>query len=547
VKEPLQVTVGGGDYTATLEQLVSDRVASRIAAQDSTLWGEDARSEAEIRLGWVGLHETSRPLLAEIDALRAELWGEGIDRVVLCGMGGSSLAPEVISRTFGCDLVVLDSTAPTAVGRALAGDLDRTVVVVSSKSGGTVETDSQRRAFVQAFTEAGIDPASRLVVVTDPGSPLSDLARDEGYRKVFHADPNVGGRYSALTAFGLVPCGLAGVDVADLLDEADEVAQRLAADEPDNPALRLGAWLGGTEGRHKALLADTDSGIVGFPDWAEQLIAESTGKHGLGVLPVALPGEAAPEVDQAAADVLLGLLVPVDGPTAGSDAAVNGIPTARVSGPLGAQFLVWETAVAVAGRLIGINPFDQPDVESAKAAARGLLDAQPEPEPPRFVDGSVQVRGNDDLLDGVDSLAGAVDAVLGRLGDDGYVAVMAYLDPEQATDLHTVRDKLAQRSRRPVTFGWGPRFLHSTGQYHKGGPPNGVFIQVTGALSDQQGSDRRGVEDVDIPGRPFTFGTLIAAQADGDAHVLAEHGRPILRLHVTELKAGLQQLQEALR
>jgi glucose-6-phosphate isomerase len=542
VKEPLQVTVGGGDYTATLEQLVADRVASRIAAQDSTLWGDDARSEAEVRLSWVGLHETSRPLLAEIDALRADLWGEGIDRVVLCGMGGSSLAPEVISRTFGCDLVVLDSTAPTVVGRALAGDLDRTVVVVSSKSGGTVETDSQRRAFVKAFTEAGIDPASRLVVVTDPGSPLSDLARDAGYRKVFHADPHVGGRYSALTAFGLVPCGLAGVDVADLLDEADEVAQRLAADDPDNPALRLGAWLGGTEGRDKALLADTGSGIVGFPDWAEQLIAESTGKSGLGLLPVALPGESAPEVDQAASDVLLGLLVPVDDTAEGADAAVNGIPTARVSGPLGAQFLVWETAVAVAGRLIGINPFDQPDVESAKAAARGLLDAQPEPDAPRFEDGPVQVRGADDLLDGVDSLAGAVDAVLGRLGDDGYVAVMAYLDPEEAADLYAVRDTLARRCRRPVTFGWGPRFLHSTGQYHKGGPPRGVFIQVTGDFDGQ-----RGVDDVDIPDRPFTFGTLIAAQADGDAHVLAEHGRPILRLHLTELKAGLQQLQEALR
>ncbi|HWL97094.1 MAG TPA: glucose-6-phosphate isomerase [Nocardioidaceae bacterium] len=542
MKEPLEVSVGGGDYTATLEQLVADRVASRIAAQDSTLWGEDARSEAEIRLSWVGLHETSRPLLAEIDALRAELWGEGIDRVVLCGMGGSSLAPEVISRTFGCDLVVLDSTAPTVLGRALAGDLERTVVVVSSKSGGTLETDSQRRAFVQAFAEAGIDPASRLVVVTDPGSPLSDMARGAGYRKVFHADPHVGGRYSALTAFGLVPCGLAGVDVADLLDEADEVAERLAADEVDNPALRLGAWLGGTDGRDKALLADTDSGIVGFPDWAEQLIAESTGKRGLGVLPVALPGESAPEVDQAAADVLLGLLVPVDqagGTGEGPEVAVNGIPTARVSGPLGAQFLVWETAVAVAGRLLGINPFDQPDVESAKAAARGLLDAQPEPEAPRFVDGSVEVRSGDDLLDGVDSLTGAVDAVLSRLGDDGYVAVMAYLDPEEAGDLYAVRDTLAHRSRRPVTFGWGPRFLHSTGQYHKGGPPKGVFIQVT--------ADQTGQQDVDIPDRPFTFGTLIAAQADGDAHVLAEHGRPILRLHLTELKAGLQQLQGALR
>jgi glucose-6-phosphate isomerase len=542
LRQPLEVDVSGADHTATLDTLVQDKVASRIAAQDSTLWGEEAQEEASVRLGWVGLHESSRPLLAEIDALRADLWGEGLDRVVLCGMGGSSLAPEVITRTYGCDLVVLDSTAPSVVARALSTDLDRTVVVVSSKSGGTVETDSQRRAFVQAFTEAGIDAASRLVVVTDPGSPLADLAEQSGYRRVFHADPHVGGRYSALTAFGLVPCGLAGVDVADLLDEADDVAHTLAADSPDNPALRLGAWLA-DGARDKAALTDAGSGIAGFPDWAEQLIAESTGKHGTGVLPVAVEDLGAPEVVQAPDDMLVGLLTPEadesdeDAPAHSSAPAAAGVPTARVSGCLGAQFLLWETATAVAGRLLRINPFDQPDVESAKQAARGLLDEQPEPEPARFVDGSVEVRGADELLAGSDSLRGAVDAVLERLTADGYLALMAYLDPEQAAGLRSCRAALAERCRRPVTFGWGPRFLHSTGQYHKGGPPHGVFIQVTGAFAD----------DVPIPERPFTFGTLIGAQASGDARVLAELGRPVLRLHLTELDAGLQQLAEVLR
>jgi glucose-6-phosphate isomerase len=542
VKEPLRVSVDGGPGSpsaATLEQLVGDRVASRIAAQDSTLWGEQARPEAAARLGWVGLHQTSRPLLAEIDALRADLWGEGLDRVVLCGMGGSSLAPEVITRTYGCDLVVLDSTAPTAVSRALATGLERTVVVVSSKSGGTVETDSQRRAFVAAFTEAGIDPSSRLVAVTDPGSPLSQLAEKDGYRHVFHADPNVGGRYSALTAFGLVPCGLAGVDIADLLDEADDVAASLAEDSTDNPALRLGAWLAGGGGRDKAVLADAGSGIVGFADWAEQLIAESTGKQGTGVLPVAVEDVGAPEVQHQADDVLLGLLVGPEQATATSDSSVASavrVPTARVTGCLGAQFLLWETATAVAGRLLGINPFDQPDVESAKQAARGLLDAQPEPQPARFVDRAVEVRGPDAVLAGVDTLEAAVGAVLERLGDDGYLALMAYLDPEQAGDLRDCRAALAERTRRPVTFGWGPRFLHSTGQYHKGGPPQGVFVQVTGAFP----------EDLAVPDRPFSFGTLIAAQAAGDARVLAEHGRPVLRLHLTDPAAGVPQLREAL-
>jgi glucose-6-phosphate isomerase len=519
------VSTQNGDWSEVVAKLVDEKIASRIAAKDATIWGPDAEHEASIRLGWVDLHDTSRPLLAEIESLLADLRSEGLTRIVLSGMGGSSLAPEVITRTAGVELVVLDSTDPSVVGRALAGDLSKTVIVVSSKSGGTVETDSHRRTFAKAFTDAGIDAASRIIVVTDPGSPFEQLSADEGYRKTFLADPNVGGRYSALTAFGLVPSGLAGADVAELLDQAAEAAPALQADSTDNPALWLGAVIAASEGRDKVIITTdgTDtSGIVGFPDWAEQLIAESTGKLGTGVLPVAVE-VGAPELRSDAADLTNALL---------AEKATSGVPTALTSGSLGGQMLLWETATAVAGYLLGINPFDQPDVESAKKAARGLLDAQPEPEAAAFTDGVVEVRGSEGLLDGVDSLQGAVDALLGKLDEKGYLAVMAYLDSERDADLIGVRPALATRTGRPVTFGWGPRFLHSTGQYHKGGHPEGVFLQITGAHPS----------DVEIPDRPFSFGTLITAQAAGDANVLAERGRPVLRLHLTDPTAGVRQL-----
>jgi glucose-6-phosphate isomerase len=279
-------------------------------------------------------------------------------------------------------------------------------------------------------------------------------------------------------------------------------------------------------------IADLHSGIVGFADWAEQLIAESTGKLGKGVLPIALEGDSAPEVTADAPDVTVAI---VAGGEAGS-LDTGDKPTVSVSGTLGAQMLVWETATAVAGRLIGINPFDQPDVESAKVAARGLLDASPEDEPAAFTESGIEVRASAGLLEGVDTVSGAVDALLAQLGDNGYAAIMAYLDPERDAALHGSRAALARRTGRPVTFGWGPRFLHSTGQYHKGGPPQGVFLQIT---SDEPA-------DVGVPDRPFTFGSLIAAQAAGDAKVLADHDRPVLRLHLTDPVGGVATLTEVL-
>jgi glucose-6-phosphate isomerase len=294
--------------------------------------------------------------------------------------------------------------------------------------------------------------------------------------------------------------------------------------------------------RDKIVLADDGSPLVGFADWAEQLIAESTGKNGTGLLPVVVGGPGSPEVEAGADDVLPVRLVtgmddgPEDSPQAAAS-EVTGSPTeVTVAGSLGAQLLLWEVATAVAGRLLKINPFDQPDVESAKKAARGLLDSPAQSEP-AFVDSGIEVRGTAGLLDGVDDLDGALTALVDRLDPRrGYLAVMAYLDRAVDAPLADVRQSLARRTGRPTTFGWGPRFLHSTGQYHKGGPATGVYLQITGAPA----------EDLPVPGQPFTFGELIVAQAAGDAQVLADRGRPVLRLHLTDRQRGVARLREAL-
>ncbi|OZM72363.1 glucose-6-phosphate isomerase [Amycolatopsis antarctica] len=516
---------------ALVDKLVADGVASRLAARDATLWGPDAEAEASVRLSWTSLHQTSRPLIGEIEALRTELQGEGVDRVVLAGMGGSSLAPEVITSTEdGVALTVLDTTDPGQVADALAGDLQRTVLVVSSKSGGTVETDSHRRIFAKAFAEAGVDAASRIVVVTDPGSPLAELAEREGYRKVFLADPEVGGRYSALTAFGLVPAGLAGADVARLLDQAALLAADLSTDSAGNPALRLAAALGAAHeaGAEKVVLADTGSGITGFGDWAEQLIAESTGKQGTGLLPVVVDGPAAAGFADAGPDATPVAIGPA-----------NAAATISVTGTLGAQILLWEYATAIVGRLLGIDPFDQPDVEAAKKAARSLLDS-PDPatgaSSPSTVDGHVEVHGTVGAS-GDGTLADVLTEFLDTVPDNGYLAVQAYLDRLDDASAALLRAELAKRTGHQVTFGWGPRFLHSTGQYHKGGHQNGVFLQLTGAA----------VDDLEVPDRPYTLGTLQLAQALGDGQVLADHGRPVLRLHLTDRAAGLAELVRAVQ
>ncbi len=296
----------------------------------------------------------------------------------------------------------------------------------------------------------------------------------------------------------------------------------------------LGAAIAGTNPlRDKLGIISDGTHIVGFADWAEQLIAESTGKQGTGLLPVVLE-PLSPEVSENLPDLQIVRLVE-------NAEAHHLFPSARhegeilVSGSLGAQLLVWEYATAVAGRLLGINPFDQPDVEAAKVATRSLLENRPEPTAPAFTASGIEVRATGDFLGDATTLDAAVNALLAQLGPDGYVAVQAYVDRLALPQLAGIRDLLAAKSHRPVTFGWGPRFLHSTGQFHKGGPAVGVFLQITANAP----------EDLEIPGRPFTFGQLIQAQAAGDASVLGEHGRPVLTLNLTNPEADAVSLFEA--
>lgn len=541
----LSLTLSGAARQAAEHQvpgLLDHEFASRLAAKDHTLWGVDAEEEASKRLGWVALVEDSRALLPKITALREELAAEGVTRVVLAGMGGSSLAPEVICATAGVELTVLDSTDPQHVAAVVGADIEKTVLVVSSKSGSTVETDSQRRIVQQAMTEAGVDALSRTVIVTDPGSPLAESSAEAGVRAIFEADPTVGGRYSALTAFGLVPSGLAGADLESLLDDAEETLTILAEDDADNPGLRLGAAIGGTAPlRNKLVLVDVGSPLIGLGAWIEQLIAESTGKNGTGLLPV-IVADGEPELHRDDDDALITQIIDVeveDGASVDNDDAdlVVSSHGVRTGGSLGAQFILWEVATVVAGALLGINPFDQPDVESAKTAARGLLDA-PAPEAGDAVtDGALSIRtlGGGALTEANPTdLSQALQALVKSVPEDGYLAVTAYLDRTTETQLEAIRAQLSALAGRPVTFGWGPRFLHSTGQFHKGGPHVGAFLQLTASSST----------DVQVPDRPFTLAKLIAAQAEGDAQVLAGHDMPVLQVHLNDRTAGLAQVIE---
>lgn len=511
-----------------VSELVKDRVASRLFAKDHTLWGNDAEAESSIRLGWVDAAQNSLALLPELRHLSADLRDRGLTRIVLCGMGGSSLAPEVITKTAGVDLVVLDSTDPSQIQDALFGDLQKTVVVVSSKSGSTVETDSQKRSFEAAFEAAGIAKTERIFIVTDPNSPMHSQAIKDGYR-VFLADSMVGGRYSALTAFGVVPTALAGVDVDALLKSAIAASNFLSKDVATNPGLILGAAIARTSSvkTYKDKLGFVPDGteISGFGDWVEQLIAESTGKMGRGVLPIVLESDSY-EVNSKADDTLL-IGLSADAPKSRFDLAV--------SGDLGELILLWEVATVVASRLLEVNPFDQPDVESAKIAARAVLDSPVEALDFPVSDAGVEIASLGYELSS-NKLASCLAELIGFAETDTYFSIHCYLNRQRFASASKLRELIAERSNRPTTFGWGPRFLHSTGQYHKGGPKQGVFIQIVSGEGDDQ----------EIPGRTFGYRKLIDSQASGDAKVLATGGSKVLVLRLINVKSGIDALIDLL-
>ena len=492
------------DRESALYRKISD-TNPRLANKDSTIWGSAAQAEAAVRLNWIDAPDTSRDLLPQLDALSAKF--RDLTRVVLCGMGGSSLAPEVIAATFKKELFVLDSTDPVYVHHALAGDLRETVVVVGSKSGSTIETASQRALFTEAFRTLDLNPIDHMVIVTDPGSPLDKSARAEGY-SVINADPNVGGRFSALTAFGLVPAALIGVDASVLLDTAADAKAQIIE---GSIAIDL-AYLISNTGQYLTF-CDSDE-APGLSDWIEQLVAESTGKNQVGRLPIVIENSTAPGAGQ-----VLSI-------------SFSGDADIVITGELGEQFFLWEWVTALIGAALEIDPFNQPNVTEAKEATSALL-AQWSGVLPEFtptaIDGAVEIFGA-----GSD-LTGALREFISSIPADGYVAVMAYLDRSGDVELAKLREILARKSERPVTFGWGPRFLHSTGQFHKGGQQNGAFLQITGVTNG----------DVIIPGATFGFKTLLMAQALGDLGALAKRKYPLLRLHLSDRSAGIAQLLKA--
>ena len=484
-----------------------------IAAKNPATWGEAAAAEAAIRLNWVDLPEQSPRLRSDVEALVQRF--KERPRVVLCGMGGSSLAPEVLAKSFQRQLVVVDSTDPNYLAHALAGDLAKTVFVVSSKSGSTIETASQRSFFEAALREAGLNPIDHFVFVTDPDSPLDRDVRSLGHA-VINADPNVGGRFSALSAFGIVPAALAGIDIWSVVtDAADAKRAFLAQDE----VILDAAYLLSTVAGQYLAFTDQGSKVPGLADWIEQLIAESTGKDGKGRLPIAV---------ESVANGAVGGAFTIS--FAESDGDLN------VIAPLGAHFIFWEWVTAIVGAALAIDPFNQPNVTEAKEQTLALL-AQWKGDSgthipvssPDAVDGAVEIFGA-----GTD-IKSALAEIIKASKADGYFAIMAYLDRKDDVELEQLRAILAAKADRPTTFGWGPRFLHSTGQFHKAGQPNGSFIQITGDFDS----------DLEIPGRDFTFGTLIRAQALGDGATLQKRKYPLVRFHCKDRAAGIAQIIKA--
>ncbi len=523
------------------------RVGDRFWRADPSLWTAAPPHDVSERMGWLRLPELMRPEVEKLLSFAEGVRARGTRFVVVLGMGGSSLAPDVLARIFGHregypELLVLDTTHPDAVA-SLARRIDsrRTLFVVSSKSGTTTEPLALYRYFWGILSRAYGPPGEHFIAVTDPGTPLEQLAKERKFLEVFRALPTVGGRYSALTHFGLVPAALSGIDIRALLDRAGTMAKACAPSVPvpENPGLRLGAVLGelGRDGRDK-LTFYAPPALASFPDWVEQLVAESTGKVGKGIVPVVDEPRTAPE--NYGSDRLFVEIQEDAHPDAVLAAHTNGLearghPVVRLRLPdrldLGREFFRWEIAVASSGMILDVNPFDQPDVEFAKELARKAMAR------PSGTESGAQVpttpTANDSELRR--AVKGWTDS--GRAGD--YVGIQAYLAPSEGTRtaLETLRRCLLETQHVATTLGYGPRFLHSTGQLHKGGPDSGRFLQIVDTPQ----------HDLEVPEAGYTFGQLIRAQALGDYQALQQKHRRVLRVDLgSDAPGGLERLRMAL-
>jgi transaldolase/glucose-6-phosphate isomerase len=530
-----------GAVKSRLTQLEQAAVVRRIAEKDAALWasnGSGEKEEIKNRLGWLQVADLMEERVSELVGLRTELVAEGFTDCVVMGMGGSSLAPEVFRQTFGApkgalNVHVLDTTDPAAIAALQAAiDLKRTVFIVASKSGTTLETLSHYRYFWLQTGQQG----RQFLAITDPGTPLAEEGDRRAFRRVFLNPADIGGRYSALSYFGLVPAALGGVDLAGLLDRAATMVQ--ACMGPGAVDKNPGVWLGAVfaeaakAGRDKVTIVAPPA-LQSFGVWAEQLIAESTGKQGKGLVPVADEALGSPQV-YGTDRLFVRLALPGDDANAGRLEALSkaGHPvvTLKVSDPLrlGAEFFRWEYAIAVAGAILAINVFDQPNVQEAKDLTKKVLS---EGNPPTTGDG-IRWAGQQGA-----SLEAAIQALLGQVRPGDYVALLAFIAPDARYDsaLNAIRLAIRDKYRVATTVGYGPRYLHSTGQLHKGGPNTGVFLQIVG-------DDPK---DIPIPGERFSFGVLKQAQALGDFQALRNHGRRVLRVQLHDVAQGLVKIGQA--
>lgn len=520
--------------SARLKSWRDERFGQRLWAKDAGLWPGASPESIISRLGWLDLPDKSRAEVSAWMGLADDLAAEGIADAVVLGMGGSSLAPEVFGSAFGRisgypRLSVLDSVHPEAVRNAEAClSLKRSLFIVSSKSGTTIETVSLLNYFFERLRQAAEEPGRHFIAITDAGTTLDATAREKTFRKVINAPSDVGGRFSALSAFGLVPAAIAGINVRGLLDTSAAAAAACGgnADEEENPGLALGAALGEAwlAGRDKLTLF-TSASLAALPWWIEQLVAESTGKCGKGIVPIV--GEPLLGADSYGADRFFVHISSKGGEDPDierllGELAARGHPAAHIvldsRNDLGAEMLVWEIATSAACAVLGVNPFDQPDVETSKRLAREAMA------------GSDGAEGRPSAAalrtDEADAVKGLIADILARAKPGSYIALQAYLPRDQETTqtLEGLRLGLIRRTGLPTTIGYGPRFLHSTGQLHKGGPDKGIFIQILD----------RPARDLAIPSGTYTFADLIRAQALGDAAALAQLGRPVARIEVGE-------------
>jgi glucose-6-phosphate isomerase len=508
---------------AAIAKAKSDDLVQRIWAHDHRIWNPEP-TEISNRLGWLDVAERMRGDVVDLNSFASELKASGYTHALLLGMGGSSLAPEVYSLLLGSKdglhLEVLYSTDPHALrSKAKSFDPKKTIYIVSSKSGGTVETVSFFKYFYNQVQETvGKESAgAHFAAITDPGSGLAKLAEEYGFRKIFLADPNIGGRYSALTHFGLVPAALVGVDLARLLDGAVEMSTRCKAPVDDNLGALLGLAMGtlAAAGSDKLTFLAPDA-IASFGDWAEQLIAESTGKQGHGVLPVVSEPLLSP------ADYSTDRVFAALGLGQGHEFASAGLPLIETAWDdnhdLGAQFFLWEFATAVAGYVLAINPFDQPDVEAAKIQARHFID--------EYRASGTLPKGDIAAYDST-----TLDKFLAQGKPGDYIALQAYAahTPALHAKLQGLRAELLKKYKLATTLGYGPRFLHSTGQLHKGDGGHGLFVQLISPIP---------ADDVAIPtkaGAPeseMSFGVLKQAQALGDAQALRQAGKRVISFEI---------------